>query len=109
MSFSHTYKTLRSGNTYKLLARPEVSAYEEDTTREVEIDASEQIDETNARISPDVAEERIEANFEPLHAQIPASTEMMHKLLQGNSAREFTTASTRELRPQSESPFAELN
>ena len=33
---------------------------------------------------------------------------MMDRLFQRNSAREFSTASTRELRPQCESPIAEL-
>ena len=49
----------------------------------------------------------MKANFVPFHAQIYALTEMMDRVIQGNSAREFTTVSTRELRPQSESRFAE--
>ena len=52
-------------------------------------------------------EKRIKENFESLYAQIFALTEMMDRLIPGNSAREFTTASTRELRLQSESFFAE--
>ena len=74
---------------------------------EAKIDASEQNYQTNTRFSPDMIEERIKANLEPLHAQISALTEMMDRLIQGNSARELTTASTREHRPQSESPFAQ--
>ena len=58
---------------------------------EAEIDASEQNDQTDTRFSPDMIEERIKANLEPLHAQVSASTELMDKLIQGNSARELTT------------------
>ena len=70
-------------------------------------DTKEQNDEGSARLSPDIIEERIKANLEPLHTQIFALTEMMDRFFQGNSAREFTTASTHEARPRPESPFAE--
>ena len=87
--------------------RTEMSAHQEDPTLETEIDASEKNDQTNSRFFPDMIEERIKVNLEPLHAQISAFTETMDRLIQGKSAREVTTASTRELRPQCESPVAE--
>ena len=83
MSFFHSYRRLRSGNTYKN-------------------------DGTSTRFSFDMVEGRINANLEPLHAQISALTEMMDRLIQGNSTREITTASTRVPRLQSESPFTEV-
>ena len=52
-------------------------------------------------------EEMIKANLEPMHAQISALTEMMVRLIQDSSAREFTTASIRKPRPKSQSFFAE--
>ena len=107
MSFSHTYKTLRSGNTYKSHAHPEMYTHEEDTTVEAGLYANEQNNQTNGIFSPDMIEEKIKANLEPLCAQISPLRELMDRLIQGNSAREFMTASTRELRLQSESLFAE--
>ena len=74
---------------------------------EVAKETIERNDENILRFSPDIIEETIKANLEPLHAQIFALTEYMDRLIQGNSARDFTTAGTRELRQQSESPFAE--
>ena len=50
-------------------------------------------------------EERVKADLEPLHAQIPALTELMDRSIQGNSAREPNTANTRELRHKSKSFF----
>ena len=54
-----------------------------------------------------MVEEKIKANLEPLHAQISALTQMMDRLIQGNSVREFMTASTRESRFSSKSPLAD--
>ena len=82
-----------------------MSANGEEAMEEVAIDAYEQNDENSARFSPDMIEEMIKANLELLRAQISALTEMKDRLIQGNSAREFTTASAHELRLQSESPF----
>ena len=107
MSFPYTSKTLRSGKTKDLSARPKMSTYREEAMEGTATDMDEQNDENSARFSPDMIEERIKANLEPLHAQISALTEMMDRLFQGNSAREFTTASTHEPRPRSESPFVE--
>ena len=79
MSFSHTYKTLRSGNTYDSHARPEMSAHEENATDEAEFDVNEQNHQANARLSPDMIEENIKTNLEPLYARISALTEMMDR------------------------------
>ena len=109
MNFSHSCKTLGSGITYVFHARLKRFAHEEETAVKAEIDANEIFDRTSRGFSPDVIEERIKANLEPLHAQISALREMMDRLIQGKSAREFKTASTRELRLQSESSFAEAS
>ena len=79
-----------------------MSAHEEEVTGEVEVDTSGGNEENNVRFSPDLIDERIKASLEPLHAQIFAVTEMMDCFIQGISARKSTTASTRELRHQSE-------
>ena len=105
MSFSYKFKTLGSGNTYDSSAQPKMSPHEEELTGEVGIDTNEGNEVNSVRFSPDKVDERIKANLKPLHAQISALTEMMDSLTQGNSAREFTTASTRELQSQLESPF----
>ena len=62
---------------------------------------------TTTGFSPDMVEERVKANLQLFHTQISALTEMMDKLIHGNSAREFTTASTQKSRLQSESPVTE--
>ena len=98
---------LSSGNTYNSHARQQIPALEEDTTVETELYASEKTDKTIARYSPDMIDENIKTNVEPLNAQISALTEMMDRLFQGNSAREFTTPTTRELRLQSQSPLVD--
>ena len=105
MGFAHNYKTLMNGKTNDLHACPEISALEVETTVEAEMNTTQQIVETSTGFSPDISEKKIKANLEPLHAQIYALTKMMGRLIQCNSARESTTASTREPRSQSESPL----
>ena len=73
-----------------------MSAHEEVVIGEVEIDSNEGNEENGVRYSPDMVDERIRANLESLHTQIFALIEMMDRLIQSNSAKEFTTASTRE-------------
>ena len=63
--------------------------------------------ETSTGFFPDLIEKRIEENLEPLDAQIFALTQMTDKLVQGNSAREYPTASTRELRFPSDYPLTD--
>ena len=105
MSFYYKFKTLRSGNIYDSSVQLEMSAHEKEVTGEIEIDVNGRNEENSVRFSPDMVDERIKVNFEPNHAQITALTEMMDRLIQVYSAKEFTTASTREQRLQSESPF----
>ena len=83
-----------------------MSAHEEETAGEVETDVIEGNGENGVRFSPDLVDERIKASLELLHAQISALTKMMDHLIQSNSARKTTTASTRETRYQYESPFS---
>ena len=58
-----------------------MSAYEDETTREVETGEIEGSEENSMRFSPEFVEERIKASLEPLHAQITALTEMMDRLI----------------------------
>ena len=51
-----------------------MSAHEEEVTREVGVDANEGNEENSVRLSPYLVDERIEANLEPLQAQIFAPT-----------------------------------
>ena len=100
MSFSHKFKTLRSGNSYDSRVQLEMS--EEEVIGEV----TESYEENSIRLSPNLVDERIKASLEPLHAQIYALTEMMDRLIQSNSAEETTTASSRETRHQYKSPYS---
>ena len=104
MSFSYKFKTLTGRNIYDSSAQLEMS--EEEVTGEVEVDASGGNEENSVRFSPDLVDERIKVSLEPLIAQISTFIEWMDFLIQGNSAREFTTASIRDIRHQSESLFS---
>ena len=59
------------------------------------------------RFSPELVDEKMKASVEPLHAQMSALTEMMDRLIQSNSAKEATTASSRGIWHQYESPYSE--
>ena len=76
-------------------------------TGEAEMGMIEDSEENNIRVSPELVDERIKASLEPLHAQISALTEMMDRLIQSNSTKESTTASTRGFGYQYESPYSE--
>ena len=58
------------------------------------------------RFSLEFVDARIKANLEPLHAQISALCEMMDYLIQSSSAKDTTTASSRENRHQYELPYS---
>ena len=79
--------------------------HEEPLTTASESNEAERSDETSMVFSPDLVQEMIKANLEPVHAQISALTQMMAKLIQGYSARDYPTASTGEPHFLSESPF----
>ena len=98
ISCSHTHKTLRSGNTYDLHAHPEIFAHVEQTAVEAKKRRMNEMTELaqDSVLISNMVKERIRVNLEPLRAQISALTEMIDRLTQGNSTREFTTASTRE-------------
>ena len=83
-----------------------MSAHEEEVTGEVDADTNEGNEESSIRFPPDFVNEKIKASLEPSHAQNSALTEMMDRLIQSNSARETTTARTRDTRHQYESPFS---
>ena len=83
-----------------------MSAHEEEITGEVDTNANGGNKENSVRFSPDSVNKRIKASLEPLHAQISALLEMTDRLIQSNSARELTTASTRVTRYQYELPLS---
>ena len=83
-----------------------MSAPKVEVTGEVEVDATEGSEENGLRFSPDLVDERIKANLEPLHAEISSLTEKMDRLIQSNSVRETAMASTRETRYHYESRFS---
>ena len=105
MSFFYKLKTLRSGNSYDSRTQPEMSAHKERAI-EVKTGTIQGNEENSIRFSPDLVDERIKASPEPLHAQISALTEKMDHLMQSSSAREPTTASSREARHLYESPYS---
>ena len=108
MSFSYKFKTLRSGNSYDTRTQPEMSSYGDENTGKAETGIIEGSEENSMRFSPELVDERIKASLEPLHAQITALTEMMDRLIQSNSAKEATTASSRGIQHQYESPYSEV-
>ena len=108
MSFSYEFKTLRSGNSYDSRTQPETSTHGGENTGEAETGIIEGNEENSMRFSPELIDERTKASLEPLHAQITALTEMMDRLIQSNSAKETTTASSRGVPHQYESPYSEV-
>ena len=76
-------------------------------TEEAETGVTEGSEESNIGFSPELVDERIKASLEPLHAQISALTEMMHRLIQGNLTTESTAATTRGLGLRHESPYSD--
>ena len=107
MSFFCKIKTLGSGNSYDLRTQLKMSTLRDENTEVVESGVTGGSEESNMGFPPELVEERIKASLEPLHEQISALTEMMERLIQGNSTTEFTMASTRGLRLQHESPYSE--
>ena len=84
-----------------------MSSHGDENTRGAETGIFEGSGENSIRFSPSLVDERIKAGLEPLHAQISALTEMMDRLIQSNSAKESTTASSRGFGHQYESAYSE--
>ena len=108
MSFSHKFKTLRSGNSYSSRTLPEMSSHGDENTGETETGINEGNEKNSMRFSLELIDEKIKACLEPLHAQITALTKIMDRLIQSNSAKKSTTASSRGIRHQYESPYSEV-
>ena len=72
MSFSYKFRTLRSGNSYDSRTRTELSALEDETTREVEAGEIEGNEENSMIFSPELVDEGTKASLEPLmHKSLP--------------------------------------
>ena len=107
MSFSCEFKILRSGNSYDLRTQTKMSTHGDEHTGVAETGITEGSEEGHLRFSSELVDERIKASLEPLHAQIFVLTDMMERLFQSNLTTESTTASTRGLGLQNESPYGE--
>ena len=108
MSFSYRFKTLRSRNSYDSRTQSEISAHRVGNTQEAETVIFEGSEENSMRFSLELVDERIKASLELLDAQISALTEMMDRLIQSNSTKETTAASSRGIPHQYESPYSEV-
>ena len=95
MSFDYKFRTLRSRNSYDMRLQPRVSVHGDENTGEAERGMTEGSEENSIRSSPELVDERIKASLEPLHPQISALTQMMDCLIQSNSAKKSTMASSR--------------
>ena len=69
-------------------------AHEDEARGEIETGIIEDNEEKSMRLSPDLVDKSLKASLEPLHLQVSALTEMMHRLIQSQSASETTTASS---------------
>ena len=105
MSFSPRSRFLQSCNTYKPKAHPRMSAHEEQSTAISEPTIAEWTSGSGTEFSPQLIEERIRANLDPLHAPFPALTHLMDRLIQDNLAGTYPTISTRDCQFPSKSPF----
>ena len=84
-----------------------MSAHEDKNTGEAQTGISEGSEDNSMRFSPGLVDERKKASLEPLHAQISVLSEMMDCLIQSNSAKEATTASSRGIKHLYESLYSE--
>ena len=107
MSFFYMLKTLRSGDSYDLRTQPIMSMHGDEKAGEAQMGIIEGSEESSVRFSPELVDERIKANPEPLHAQISTLTEMMDRLIQNNLTTESMTASSRGPGFQYKSPYSE--
>ena len=93
------FSQVKTGNTHNLHARPELPTHEEKPTVATETNVNVRENENSTGFSPVpwyMIEEKIKANFELFPAQFSALVQMLERLIQGKSAREFTTASSRK-------------
>ena len=70
-------------------------------------DTTEQGAEASTEFSPNLIEERMKSDVEPLHAQITTLTQMMSKLIQDNWARVNPLAGSRDHRFKSAYPLTD--
>ena len=107
--FFPKHRTLRNGKTYsqKLYLKMFLNAgniADAPTARD-----SKNVGEPINGVWPDVIEERIKANLEPLNEQISTLTQLLNQLIQENSACNSPTGGPRTHRTQSEhSPSGEV-
>ena len=91
-NFSHDYRTLASSKTDSLNSHLKMSVNAEHSGDAPVARDSKRADEPITRVSPDLIEEKIKANFEPLTEQISTLTQLLNQLTQENSTRISPTA-----------------
>ena len=85
MSLFLEHRTLRGDNCYTLKPRTGMSAHKELQNETTEMHSVERLDEAITEFSPDMIEEKIKANLEPLQAQVITLTQMINKRIQDSS------------------------
>ena len=86
MSVSPDCKTLGCSKTYSQKLRPKMSVNTENTIDSSKTRRVEQIDGNTNRISPELIEEMIRADLEPVNEQISTRLQLLNELIQANSA-----------------------
>ena len=95
MSFFPDSTFLKNGKTYSQKLHLETSVNAENTTDAPEACDTDSADEPITAVSPDLIDEKIKANLEPLSAQISTLTQLLKQLIQDNSARNSPIAGPR--------------
>ena len=110
MSFSADHRTLINGKTFNQNSHPKMFVNAEVSTDTPVSRDSEKADEPIFGVSPDLIEEKIKAVLEPLNEQISMLTQLLNKLIQKNSARNFSSLGPRTYQTQSRhSPSGEVS
>ena len=86
------YRTVRNGKNYSQAIHPKLSVNAKGTADAPVALASEKADSSVAGVSPDLIEEKIKVNLEPLNTQISKLLQLMNQLIRKNSAHISTTA-----------------
>ena len=81
MSFPSDHKTVRSGKTYSQNLDLKLSVKTGNTTDASETRGAEKTDKNINPISPEMIEERIKANIEPLNKHILTFTQLLNQLI----------------------------
>ena len=87
MNFSQSNRTVRNNKMYDQNIHPKLSVNEEKATNASKKYDAEEINISKDQISPELIEEKIRANLEPLNEQILTLSQLLNQLIQDNSAK----------------------